>query len=289
MDLTNLFTLKTLISVIDIVVVALAIFYLLKVIRGTRAMQLVRGLAFIIIIRILSGYLELQTVSWILDQLINWGPIALIVIFQQEVRRSLENIGRRSLLDGFDKNKQTAEQKLVVDLSDAISYLGKRKIGALIAIEQRDTLQDYVRTGIELNADISSELLINTFIPNTPLHDGAVIIRGSKIAAAATYLPLSDNRTISKELGTRHRSAVGLSEQTDAIVIVISEETGEVSIAQNGYLNRKLDENEYRKILSQQLIKDQDDRNFILKSFEPIKKINIRQRTNRKNKDKKEN
>lgn len=251
-------------------------------------MQLVRGLLFIIFIRILSDLLNLQTVSWVLDQVISWGPIALIVIFQQEVRRSLENIGRRSLFSNFDKTKETSEQKLVVDLSNALNYLSKRKIGALIAIEQRDTLQDYVSTGIELNADVTSELLINTFIPNTPLHDGAVIIRGLKIAAAATYLPLSDNRTISKELGTRHRSAVGLSEQTDAIVIVVSEETGEVSIAQKGYLNRNLDEAEYQKILSEQLIKDQKDRNFVMKSFEPIRKMNIRQKNGKQNKKGKE-
>lgn len=283
MELSDIFTLQNFLKCIDILAIALAIYFLLKVIRGTRAMQLVRGLLFVIIIRLISWLLNLETVSWVLDQVINWGPIALIVIFQQEIRRSLENIGRRSLLDGFDRNKQTIEQKLVVELSDAADYLSKNKIGALIVIEQKDTLQDYVHTGIELNADVSSALLINTFIPNTPLHDGAVIIRNFKIAAAAAYLPLSDNRTISKELGTRHRSAVGLSEQTDAIIIVVSEETGDVSIAQNGYLNRKLDPAEYRKLLSEQLIRDKNDRNFILKSIEPIKK-NIRQRTNKNKK-----
>lgn len=283
MELSDIFTLQNFLKCIDILAIALAIYFLLKVIRGTRAMQLVRGLLFVIIIRLISWLLNLETVSWVLDQVINWGPIALIVIFQQEIRRSLENIGRRSLLDGFDRNKQTIEQKLVVELSDAADYLSKNKIGALIVIEQKDTLQDYVHTGIELNADVSSALLINTFIPNTPLHDGAVIIRNFKIAAAAAYLPLSDNRTISKELGTRHRSAVGLSEQTDAIIIVVSEETGDVSIAQNGYLNRKLDPTEYRKLLSEQLIRDKNDRNFILKSIEPIKK-NIRQRTNKNKK-----
>lgn len=283
MELSDIFTLQNFLKCIDILAIALAIYFLLKVIRGTRAMQLVRGLLFVIIIRLISWLLNLETVSWVLDQVINWGPIALIVIFQQEIRRSLENIGRRSLLDGFDRNKQTIEQKLVVELSDAADYLSKNKIGALIVVEQKDTLQDYVHTGIELNADVSSALLINTFIPNTPLHDGAVIIRNFKIAAAAAYLPLSDNRTISKELGTRHRSAVGLSEQTDAIIIVVSEETGDVSIAQNGYLNRKLDPTEYRKLLSEQLIRDKNDRNFILKSIEPIKK-NIRQRTNKNKK-----
>jgi diadenylate cyclase len=263
--MSELLTPQNFIRLIDILVVWFALYYALKAMRGTRAVQLIRGIAVLIIVRLVAWWLGLPTVSWILDQVINWAPIALVVIFQQEIRRFLENLGNGSFNIRRKRDAQTRDQKLVSDLSGAIEYLAARKIGALIALEQRDSLQDYINTGIALDADVSSGLLINTFIPNTPLHDGAVIIRNFRIASAASYLPLSDNRTIAKELGTRHRSAVGLSENTDALVIVVSEETGEVSVAQNGYLSRHLEKNGgYQEFLANQLVANEEDQKTIL-------------------------
>jgi len=192
-----------------------------------------------------------------MDQVINWGVIAMIIIFQPEIRRGLEHLGRGSV---FVRNRQVneAEKQMIAALDKAIQYMSKRRIGALMTIQMDTGLEDYIETGIELDAKITGELLINIFIPNTPLHDGAVIIRNNKVAVAAAYLPLSDSNLIPKELGTRHRAAVGISEVTDALTIVISEETGEVSITKNNELLRNMDQNDYLKFLNNELIKDQE-------------------------------
>ncbi len=188
------------------------------------------------------------------DQL---GCHCMIIIFQPEIRRGLEHLGRGSV---FVRNRQVneAEKQMIAALDKAIQYMSKRRIGALMTIQMDTGLEDYIETGIELDAKITGELLINIFIPNTPLHDGAVIIRNNKVAVAAAYLPLSDSNLIPKELGTRHRAAVGISEVTDALTIVISEETGEVSITKNNELLRNMDQNDYLKFLNNELIKDQE-------------------------------
>ncbi|GAY72731.1 diadenylate cyclase spyDAC [Lentilactobacillus kosonis] len=197
-------------------------------------------------------------VSWLVDQVLSWGVIAIIVVFQPEIRRGLEHLGRGSL---FIKGKQEnqAAQKLITELDKAIQYMSKRRIGALITIQMNTGLEEYIETGIDIDAEVTGELLINIFIPNTPLHDGAVIIKNNRVAVAAAYLPLSQSNLIPKELGTRHRAAVGISELTDAMTIVISEETGEVSITQNNELLRGMTQDDYIKYFKDQLMNDDPD------------------------------
>lgn len=250
--ITSLLTWQNLIHLIDILVIWFLIYELLLLIRGTRAVQLFRGIMIIILVKVVSWYAGLSTVSWVMDQILNWGVIAIVVIFQPEIRRGLEHLGRGSFLSHNQSTNET-EEEMIKQLDQAIQYMSKRRIGALISIQMKTGLEEYIETGIPLDADISGALLINTFIPNTPLHDGAVIIKNNRIAVAAAYLPLSDSKLIPKELGTRHRAAVGISEVTDALTIVISEETGEVSITKNNELIRNMSQNDYLKFMRSQL------------------------------------
>lgn len=252
------FSTNFLINILDIVVVWFLLYRLIMVVKGTKAVQLFKGIAIILVIRVLSGWIGLNTVSWIMNQVITYGVIAAIVIFQPEVRRGLEHLGRGSL---FKKSKKIIqEESSMIDAFDkAIQYMSKRKIGALITIERNTGLDDYIETGIPINASITGELLINIFIPNTPLHDGAVIIKNQKIAVACAYLPLSESSLIPKVFGTRHRAAVGISEVSDAITIIVSEETGDVSLTLNNELLPHLTQEEYLKILSQELVKEKED------------------------------
>lgn len=223
------------------------------VLRGTKAVQLFKGVIVIIIVKFVSGLLGLTTISWLMDQIINWGFILIIIIFQPEVRRGLEHLGRGSLRFTRKKHNE-AQLKMIESLDKAIQYMSKRRIGALISIQMKTGLEDYIETGIKLDADITGALLINIFIPNTPLHDGAVIIRDNKIAVAAAYLPLSESNLIPKALGTRHRAAVGISEVTDALTIVVSEETGGVTITKNNELLTDLERDDYLKLLRNELL-----------------------------------
>lgn len=270
MDLNNLLTLRNLVHVIDILVVWFVVYQLIMLVRGTRAVQLMRGVLIVLVIKLLSVWIGLDTVSWIMDQVINWGVVALVVIFQPEIRRGLEHLGRGSV---FTRNRKEneAEEHLIEALDFAIQYMAKRRIGALIAIERNTGLEEYIETGIKMDAYTTGQLLINTFIPNTPLHDGAVIIEGDRIAVAAAYLPLSESSAIPKELGTRHRAAVGISEVTDALTIVISEETGEVSFTLNNELIRDLERDDYLNMLHKQLIHQEDtQQNSVAAFFERI-------------------
>lgn len=256
--LSNIFTWQHLINLLDIGVVWYAIYKLMMLLRGTKAVQLFKGVLVIIVIKLISWYLGLRTVSWITDQIINWGIIAIIVIFQPEIRRGLEHLGRGSLFFNNKKKRNEAQEKMIQALDKAIQYMSKRRIGALMTIEMNTGLEDYIETGIPLDADVSGELLINIFIPNTPLHDGAVIIKNNRIAVAAAYLPLSESNLIPKELGTRHRAAVGISEVTDALTIVISEETGAVTITKNNELIRNLTRQDYLKLLHNELVPEEE-------------------------------
>ena len=258
-DWSNLITWRNLTDLLDILVVWFVFYKLLMLIRGTKAVQLFKGVVIIILIKVLSAWLGLHTVSWIMDQIINWGVIGAIVVFQREIRRGLEHLGRGSLF-GASRRQNEDEKKLVAALDKAIQYMSKRRIGALISIQMNTGLEDYIETGIDLDAEVTGELLINIFIPNTPLHDGAVIIRNNKIAVAAAYLPLSESNLIPKELGTRHRAAVGISEVTDALTIVVSEETGGVTITKNSELIRDLSQEDYLKFLKNELIPKEDER-----------------------------
>lgn len=250
--ITSLLTWQNLVHLVDILVIWFLIYELLILIRGTRAVQLFRGILIIILVKVISWYIGLSTVSWVMDQIINWGVIAIVIIFQPEIRRGLEHLGRGTFLT-HNQSTNEAEEEMIKQLDQAIQYMSKRRIGALISIQMKTGLEEYIETGIPLDADISGALLINTFIPNTPLHDGAVIIKNNRIAVAAAYLPLSDSKLIPKELGTRHRAAVGISEVTDALTIVISEETGEVSITKDNELIRNMSRNDYLKFMRSQL------------------------------------
>lgn len=257
LDWSSFLTWHNIVNLLDILVVWFVFYELIMLLRGTKAVQLLRGIIVIVLVKIIAVYVGFGTVSWLMDQVINWGVIAMIIIFQPEIRRGLEHLGRGSV---FVRNRQVneAEKQMIAALDKAIQYMSKRRIGALMTIQMDTGLEDYIETGIELDAKITGELLINIFIPNTPLHDGAVIIRNNKVAVAAAYLPLSDSNLIPKELGTRHRAAVGISEVTDALTIVISEETGEVSITKNNELLCNMDQNDYLKFLNNELIKDQE-------------------------------
>ena len=251
-DFESLIKTISVVRIIDIVIVWWLLYRLMMLIRGTKAVTLLRGVGIVIAVKLISWYVGLTTISWLTDQIINWGVIALVVVFQPEIRRGLEHLGRSALF----KQKQAYQQetRLINELDDAIQYMSKRHIGALLSIEMETGLEEYIETGIKIDAEVSSQLLINTFIPNTPLHDGAVIIKDARLAAAAAYLPLSDNPTIPKELGTRHRASVGISEVTDALTIVVSEETGDVSITRNAELMQSLSREDYRKYLTRQLV-----------------------------------
>lgn len=238
-----------LLKIVDIIIVWYVIYKAFTLIKGTKAVQLLKGLFVIVFAKIATTVFGLDTMDWMLEEVIRFGFLAIIIIFQPEIRRGLEQIGRGKLFQRSTSQQDEERNRLVESMKKSVNYMAKRRIGALISIERETGLFEYIETGIKMNAEVSSELLINIFIPNTPLHDGAVIIQKDKIAAAACYLPLSESAFISKELGTRHRAALGLSEVTDAITIVVSEETGAISITANGTLHRNLTSQEFEELL----------------------------------------
>lgn len=246
-------------NAVDILLVWYVIYKLIMVIRGTKAVQLLKGIVVIVLVRMASSYLGLSTLQWLMDQAITWGFLAIIIIFQPELRRALEQLGRGRFFSRSGTPVEEAQHKTIEAITKSISYMAKRRIGALIAIERDTGMGDYIETGIPLNAQVSSELLINIFIPNTPPHDGAVIMKNNEIAAAACYLPLSESPFISKELGTRHRAAVGISEVTDSLTIIVSEETGAISVAKNGDLHRELTEEALKEMLEAEFKKNARD------------------------------
>ncbi|WP_017729227.1 diadenylate cyclase CdaA [Halalkalibacterium ligniniphilum] len=241
-------------QIVDILLVTYVIYKLIMVIRGTRAVQLLKGITVILAIWFISTIFGLRTLNWIVMQALTYGLLAIIIIFQPELRRALEQLGRGRFFSSRNAPQDEAMQKSIDAIVKASLYMGKRRIGALMSIERETGMSDYVETGIQMNANLTSELLINTFIPNTPLHDGAVIMKGDTILAAACYLPLSENPFISKELGTRHRAALGVSEVTDSLTVVVSEETGSISLTKNGELHRDLDEEQLRTLLEGELL-----------------------------------
>ena len=263
----NIFSISFLINVLDVLVVWYVVYKLIQLVRGTKAIQLFKGVGLFIVLRFLAGLIGLRTLSWLMDQVITYGVIAAIVIFQPEIRRGLEHLGRSSLFK-TSKSERHEDEVMVQSLDKAIQYMAKRKIGALITIERTTGLEEYVETGIALDADITGELLINIFIPNTPLHDGAVIIRDGKIAVSSAYLPLSESLLIPKEFGTRHRAAVGVSEVSDALTIVVSEETGDVSITMNNQLLSGLSREQYLDIFNRELVPEEKTaKRNLLQSF----------------------
>lgn len=238
-----------LVDLLDIAVVTFLVYQLLMLIRGTRAVQLVMGLAVLFAAYAVSRMLGLYTLQWILGYMGLVIPIALLVLFQPELRRMLEQLGRGgpialAITPGLLDRQATI--RLVNDVARAARILSLRRFGALMVIERRTGLGDFIETGIPVDAVVTVQLLISLFFPNSPLHDGAVIIRGNRVVAAGCLLPLSENPTISRALGTRHRAAIGITEETDAIAVVVSEETGTISLAKEGELRRGLTEEELK-------------------------------------------
>jgi diadenylate cyclase len=253
-----------LINVVDILLVALLIYRLILQIRGTRAVQLIKGLIVLLVAATISSWLRLNTINWILDKVMAMVIVAIPVVFQPELRRALERLGRgKFFARPLYFLGEEAANRLAGELVRAVSMMSKRKIGALIVMERETGIYDYMETGIKIDGMVSAEFLLNIFMPNTPLHDGAVIIRGDRAVAAGCFLPLSENPDLSKDLGTRHRAGLGISEHSDALAIIVSEETGIVSVAHEGSLTRNLDENALKELLENILLpKDGNSKYF---------------------------
>lgn len=255
MSIGDIGILDLLANTVDILLVWFVIYKLIMVIKGTKAVQLLKGILVIAIVTWLSDVLNLRTLNWMMEQvLLYWGVIVLVIIFQPELRRALEHLGRGRFFSRSTISEEEEQEKMIEAIVKATDYMAKRRIGALISIERETGMNDYIETGIPLNAKVSSELLINIFIPNTPLHDGAVILQKNNVAAAACYLPLSESPFISKELGTRHRAALGISEVTDSLTVVVSEETGSISLTKNGELHRDLKLEVFKDMISRELV-----------------------------------
>ena len=241
-------------KVLDIVIVWFMLYQLLKYSRTNFKLTLIfKGVFAILILKLLSEWLNLNTVGIILEYIISWGPLAIIIIFQPEIRNVLESIGRTQLLGRHKTLTVDEREKIVYEIINAAEYLKKNKIGALIVIERDYSLAQYIEPANKIYADISSELLISIFFPNNPLHDGGVIIQGDKITCAGSVFPTSMNPNISKRLGTRHRAALGISETTDAIALIVSEETGRISIAIKSELNYNLSLDDAKLLLLEEL------------------------------------
>ena len=239
---SNLISRIGVLEVIDIAIIAFILYKTLGFIRESRAEQLFKGLVVLILITVVSGLVQLYALSWILKQVMNVGIIALVVVFQPELRRAFERIGRNNLLQTqFQNMNKEDAKKSVTDIVKTVAEFSAEKVGAIIILERRVSLNDFAESGVILNSDISMQLLGNVFYAGSPLHDGAVIIKGNKIYAAGVVLPLTRNSSLPKELGTRHRAALGISEVSDAFAIIVSEETGVISTADDGKLKRFLD------------------------------------------------
>lgn len=259
---------------LEILIISYVIYNVLKWFRDTKAWALFKGILILLAIAGIASLLEFNTILWIFANTINVGIIAVFIVFQPELRRALEQLGRSNFLnslfnlDDIRSAKENLSEEQINAIVQASEEMGKAKTGALIIIERKVSLTEYVKTGIPLDAEVSKELLLNIFEHNAPLHDGAVIIQGQRISAATCYLPLSENMSISKELGTRHRAGLGLSEATDAVVIIVSEETGNISMAFNGNLVRAVDSHYLKNKMIHSFGKKEDSkRHFLWKGF----------------------
>ena len=247
-------------DIAEILIISFLVYHIMVWIKTTKAWSLLKGISVILVFLLIAVLLDMSTILWIAENVLSIAVIAIVVVLQPELRKALEELGRKNLISSIfpiDTNKETDgrfSDKTISEIVKGCIEMGKAKTGALIVIEQEHRLGDYERTGIAVDGLVTSQLLINIFEHNTPLHDGAVIVRGDRITSATCYLPLSDNMELSKELGTRHRAAVGISEVTDSLTIIVSEETGKISTAYNGKLQRNIDADGLKK----QLVKIQN-------------------------------
>ena len=252
MSLDNVLTILK--DIIDVCIVWAGLYFILKSIKNNvKFTMLFKGIIIIVLIKILSDVFDLKTIGLLLEYVVVWGPLALVIIFQPEIRNILEHLGRKQLLGRHKILTLDEREKLVYEIMNAVDYLRKARIGALIVIERDISLNEYIQRSKAIYADISSELLISIFFPRNPLHDGGVIIQGNKITSAGAVFPISLNSKINKRLGTRHRAALGISEESDCIALVVSEETGKISIAIGGVLNYNLSLDDARMILIEEL------------------------------------
>ena len=252
MTFTSIWSIIT--KIIDISLVWLMFYYLLKNLKNNIKLVLIfKGAALIIAIKIISNLLDLYTIGMLLEYVISWGPLALIIIFQPEIRNILESIGRSQLLGRHKVLTVDEREKVVFEIVSAVEYLKRNRIGALIVIERNVSLQDYIAPANKIYSDITAPLLEAIFFPNNPLHDGGVIIQGDKLTCAGAVFKTSMNPNVNKKLGTRHRAALGVAEETDAIALVVSEETGRISIAVDNYLNYNLTLEEFKLMLLDEL------------------------------------
>jgi len=251
-----LYPVKLIALVLDLVIVIFLAYQFIKTTRNTRVWQLVKGIVFLVIITIISSILNLRVLNFILTSLMTYGVIVIIVIFQPELRRGLEQLGTNKITKyfGMEKDIATKTKEAIYKVIVAVMELAKQKTGCLIVFERDIKLGDIVDTGLELKSEISPQLLVNIFIPKTPLHDGAVVIANNQIEAAACILPLAGDKDIAKELGTRHRAAIGISKESDAIAIVVSEKTGKISVAKDGTLIADVSEEALKKILIRNIV-----------------------------------
>lgn len=241
---------------LDIVIVCFLLYEFVKFTKKSRVWQLLKGIAWLIVITILSNVLRLRILNFILTSFMTYGVIALLVIFQPELRRALEQLGSSTFtkMFGMDKSLRDKTKEDIYKVAIATQELAKTKTGALIVFERDIKIQDIIETGVEINSVVSPQLLVNIFVPNTPLHDGAVVIANNQIVSAACILPLTDDKEMARGLGTRHRAAIGISKESDAVVVVVSEETGKVSIAKDGTLIADVSEDALKRILMKHLV-----------------------------------
>lgn len=253
-------------DILEILIIAFLVYYILVWMKTTRAWQLLKGLIVICVFLLLAYFMDMTTIMWMARNLLSFAVIAIVVVMQPELRHALEELGKKNFLpsavfsDSSRREHDNFSEKTINEIVKACVEMGKVKTGALIVIEQKESLKDFERTGIEIDGIVTSQLLINIFEHNTPLHDGAVIIRGNRVTSATCYLPLSDNLGLSKELGTRHRAGVGVSEARDCLTVIVSEETGKISVAYEGELERNLNADELKARLQQILNKQGDEK-----------------------------
>ncbi len=253
-------------DILEILIIAFLVYYILAWMKTTRAWQLLKGLIVICIVLLLAYIMEMSTILWLAENMLSVAVIAIVVVMQPELRHALEQLGKKNFLptgmfsDASKREQETFSEKTINEIVKASFEMGRARTGALIVIEQNESLRDYERTGIEVDGIVTSQLLINIFEHNTPLHDGAVIVRGNRITSATCYLPLSDNLDLSKELGTRHRAGVGVSEATDSLTVIVSEETGKVSVAYEGQIERGFDSDGLKARLQQVLNKQDEEK-----------------------------
>ncbi len=246
-------------DVLDILIVAFLFYKLLGFIRETRAEQLAKGILVLIVVALISSLLHLYTLQWILSNLVNVGLIAIVIIFQPELRRLLENLGRNKLISNFSGIDLEEAEEITEELKAALLSMSRSRTGALIVIERETSLTDIIETGTVIRARINREMIGNIFYEGAPLHDGALIIRGDRLEAAGCVLPLTENKKLSKELGTRHRAGIGITENSDALVFIVSEETGIISKAEDGRLERSLDGKKIEEVLKSVYISEGKD------------------------------